>query len=785
MKKRILFLALVLLFALNLIPAMALAAPEEAAVFYVVPGGTGDGSSWGSAMGDVQAAIDTAAGNAPAAVYVKEGTYVPAGKPNISNSSNARDVHFSLRNGVTVIGGFGGTETDGVPAGGDTVFSGDLRGDDVLGAGNNWTKRDDNAYHVFYQSAAAALDASAVLRNVTITAGSGAGEELNSSGGGMYNVGSSPTMIGVNFKSNEALIYGGALYGSESSPTLIDCTFTDNTVLSFGGAIYGNNSSSPTLLGCTFTGNEGHHGGAVANRTDSNATLINCFFTGNTGVFGGGLYNNNSSATVVNCTFASNAATDGGGIYNRGSGSSAIINTIISRNAGGDFGGVNNSAYTSTVVGTELIIGAENTVGMAVTPSLFINSDGTLSASSSAIDAGDSKAAGNVWVTAAANGAAPWEALKSAGYVTGDYDAGQITDVNGSARVYGASIDLGAVEAQTAAISAAAPTVLFVAGGGTGDGSTWNNAMGNLQAAIDLMAEYGIGEVRVKEGTYVPVSAPNINNSTDGREVHFALRNNVTVIGGFAGNETDSSPHGGDTILSGDIRGNDSGSSNREDNAYHVFYHPTAGLTASAVLKNVTVTGGNASGAEGHTWGGGMYNVGSSPVITDCVFIGNNAEVYGGAVYNNNKSNPQFGSCSFTRNTGGIFGGAVYNNVECAPVMSNCVFTGNQAHQGGALANRDGSNATITTCTFTGNTAGYGGAVYNNASAPGITGCTITGNIAVYGGGIYNGAKSAPILTGGSISKNTASYGGGIYNNGSTPQVSETKITDNTGGDAA
>ncbi|MDL2228635.1 right-handed parallel beta-helix repeat-containing protein [Treponema sp. OttesenSCG-928-L16] len=319
-------------------------------------------------------------------------------------------------------------------------------------------------------------------------------------------------------------------------------------------------------------------------------------------------------------------------------------------------------------------------------------------------------------------------------------------------------------------------------GGGTCDGSSWANAFGDVQEAIKVasLAAKNLKKptyVLIKAGTYIPLSAPNIIDGTDLYN-HFSLQNNVCVIGGFAGTESGLEPDtasGGITILSGDLNGDDSEATEsdkkKSDNTYHVFYHPEeAKLNNSAVLKNVTISGGYARSSMPHTYGGGMYNQGCSPTIVSCTFSGNATDYHGGGIFNTNSSNPIIDSCIFFRNTAVYNGGGIHNG-RSNPRIYSCAFIENKATgtsgNGGGIVNGY-SSPIIDSCTFSGNTAYLnGGGIYNiNGSSPIITSCTLSGNTAASGGGIFNYYESSdrPVVCGsilfGNIAASNAEYYG-------------------------
>lgn len=324
---------------------------------------------------------------------------------------------------------------------------------------------------------------------------------------------------------------------------------------------------------------------------------------------------------------------------------------------------------------------------------------------------------------------------------------------------------------------------LFVTPGGTGLGGSWESAQGDLQEAIELAEDLSIPEVWVMEGTYKPTSPPNLPGA-DPPFYHFSLRNGVTVIGGFAGTEISSDPTGRETVLSGNILGM---YVNGGDATYHVFYHPSGtGLNDTAVLKNVTITEGhadmnisNSSTYSDHTLGGGMFNVGSSPLLIDCSITENEASKSGGAMYNS-ASSPTLINCYIADNETTISaadeGGAGVHNVStAAPTFINTIFLNNQAFaNGGGVYNKLGSVAVFHNCTFHGNAAGsgsYGMAVYNSQSNPEFYNTIIWNNAGVHTSPVYN-VSSAPNYTSCLVSSTQTVAASDVFA-GSDPAVAE------------
>ncbi|MCK5175563.1 MAG: hypothetical protein KAR47_19365, partial [Planctomycetes bacterium] len=128
--------------------------------------------------------------------------------------------------------------------------------------------------------------------------------------------------------------------------------------------------------------------------------------------------------------------------------------------------------------------------------------------------------------------------------------------------------------------TAASANIIYVKQDATGNGTTWTNAYGNLQNALDTAISND--EIWVAAGTY----KPDPNGLADPREATFQMINGVGIYGGFpagGGNWEDRDPNTYETILSGDLLGNDNPATTvedllddpcRADNCYHVFYHP-------------------------------------------------------------------------------------------------------------------------------------------------------------------------------------------------------------------
>ncbi|MDZ7832936.1 MAG: choice-of-anchor Q domain-containing protein [Desulfobacterales bacterium] len=337
---------------------------------------------------------------------------------------------------------------------------------------------------------------------------------------------------------------------------------------------------------------------------------------------------------------------------------------------------------------------------------------------------------------------------------------------------------------------------------GANDGTSWANAYICLQDALDKAnADDNAGidyEIWVAEGVYYPDEDSKSTfkeHTNDSPGEYFRLGgyaaedpedlefDNVKLYGGFAGGETAIDQRDWEenlTVLSGDIEQNDTTKAhgvvtNPADitgsNAFHVMYlnGGTNGIiTDNTVIDGFIVTAGQAEGSDDNRKGGAIYcntdhtpyqgtEEECSPVVKNVIFIGNRAETWGGAVYNNGTSgpsDPELINVTFSSNRAGARGGAMFNDGGnmgySSPVLTNVVFVDNLSESsGGAIYNyavdAGTTNPVLTNVVFSGNAAWkWGGAVASNGEdggdcKPELTNSILWGNTAEDGGDqIYN-----------------------------------------------
>jgi hypothetical protein len=203
-----------------------------------------------------------------------------------------------------------------------------------------------------------------------------------------------------------------------------------------------------------------------------------------------------------------------------------------------------------------------------------------------------------------------------------------------------------------------------------GNGTSWATAYNNLKTALTAAnSNQSIKKIWVAEGTYFPGTT------------RFALKNNLALYGGFAGNETQLSQRNialNETILTG-------------QGTNPIINGGTTNETA--VVDGFTIR-------DGFT-----------------------AQDSGGAVLNGSST---FRNCRFINNFSANSGGAWYGETG-TPRFIACEFTGNECGAGGAALETVVGSFVVVGCRFSGNTAAFA-VIYSNAGSVTVVDSLIAGN---------------------------------------------------------
>ena len=275
----------------------------------------------------------------------------------------------------------------------------------------------------------------------TLTGNEATGTSSHAGGGGLFNSGGTASITASTLSGNSASNRGGGIYVSSGALTILDSTLSGNSaglatpLVGAGGGLY-ENGGTVTVTDSTIAGNSAEWVGAGIDENAGTLTAVNCTIAYNTepsqsSGFGGGMNITNGTATLDNTIIALN--TDGTGpgakvdnIFLNGGGmvSSASANNLLATggNSGVTGGGSNDNQVGVAAPGLDT--GLANNGGPTQTIALLSNSP--------AVNAGNSL-----------------------------LDGGQTTDQRGAGfpRVFGANVDIGAFELQTATTSNPAPTL--------------------------------------------------------------------------------------------------------------------------------------------------------------------------------------------------------------------------------------------------------------------------------------------------------------------------------------
>lgn len=720
----------------------------------------GDGSSWIQAITLEKALSQAKAGDE---IWVK-------GYEDITGHIyKAPKGGFVLPSGVAMYGGFAGDETikNDLPTGRhkyqmkyQTALVGDIDTNDkasqqlIIYPEN--TTRTDNATHVLTLQMGVTQDNTndgnkpTIVSGFLIAAGNASGENTsaNGRGGGIYVINNSND---VNAQSRFFRIS--------------QCNFANNYGMR-GGAIYVDNSCTNQLSAisyCSIFNNVAGKRGSSENEgggmwIDGTATVYNCNINNNTN---GGI-RLSSTSKIVNCSVIANTVsaadltTDGASNSNGGG---AVYNTVLWHSTALSKQDSRPAFYSCAFPEVEVTDSKVNTdangnvrisnENHGIEPAPWFKQ----SAVTQGYDFSFSSNLKQLYSTAFTF--EETSALLNKGkleyYKNLVVDANletASTDIMGRTRYQTSTIDIGAYE--YARIKAG--RIRYVKQGGTGDGTSWKEAMGDIQKAINDLAEKATtpgekGEVWVAAGTYVVKDRITDDTSSP---VSLLMKNGISVYGAFKGTEKrrserieeskDLKPWGWkqESIIRGaEFKGSDDANWSNNDEAwniqnsgsYHVvWFAPLPGgnaFTDEVYLEGFTIEGGKFHDTNKAEYapgcGAGVYINDPSARMRYCTvrFCNpgmkktTNTQPRGGGIYCKNGQTEG----NLVYNCSAYQGGGIY--IDEAGFITRSMVTNCSAYQGaGVYLNGDASNPEkayyqiLATSVISNNTSTRNGAVY-------------------------------------------------------------------------
>ncbi|MFI3212965.1 MAG: right-handed parallel beta-helix repeat-containing protein [Eubacteriales bacterium] len=361
--------------------------------------GNNDGTSWENAYLTLTDALEEA--TAGCAIWVAEGTYYPT-------DDGDQSISFTMKDDVSVYGGFNGTETSLDERDWETyvtVLSGDIgvTGDSsdnstkvviaannlidgftiTAGQGNTGVGSDEDM--AGGEMPPEGMEGDEMSENITdsdmdneeipsestnsgITGGGMNGEEMPEEGTGEYGqaVGHLTTDI-VTAGDATTSMHGNGIIIWNVAPTIKNCIITDNNG-GKGAAVYilglPESGELPTFINTVFSNNNGYgRGGAISMDMDTKAYFIDCIFDSNDceAGKGGAIYNDiMASPLLENCLFINNTAESGAAMANDGNSNTIYSHCTFYNNTATEEGAAlyqGSGAYNDPVVINSIIYG--------------------------------------------------------------------------------------------------------------------------------------------------------------------------------------------------------------------------------------------------------------------------------------------------------------------------------------------------------------------------------------------------------------------------------------------
>ena len=648
---------------------------------YVKQGGTGNGLSWDNASGDLQRMIDELADNNPqnlaGEVWVAAGEYEPQAQ---IISGTTYSASFRMRDGISVYGGFAGTETTkqerdkgAMPWNytNETVLRGAAYTDNLEWKNSRWTLTSDSRHVVWFAPLPSenknGFDRTTILDGVTIKGGYAQGglgmdEFQTDKGAGIYASLNAYTQNCI-VKENLATGNGGAVYlgGGRLTNSLV---FNNNSDAN-GGGVYVENAG--IILACMITNNAAGNGAGVylnhsgvwtdghnhpeymilstsviSNNTSRNNGAVYC---NKGGVLLQNTITNNDCPTATDNTDANASQT--GGVYIDTY--ALIINTVIWNNT---IQGLNipmyarNSTAQTVRFMNSALSGVNNAIWNNTLQSEIINlaesndiaAEGTLSPDFDpvglpAVPGVDGSLHDITYMWKPVSGSN----LRARGLTLGTFPGEVLLapeiDIAGS--LFAQKPSLGAYSIPQANIHPeeddGSTLKIYVNADCTvhdHDGSSWDKAYRSLNEAIEYLAGLDDAavngktlEIHVQEGNLWPRYAfTNLNPQTATVNIPAAQSGQtIYIYGGYAASTHERTPLSTRSVINGNHEANDITAG-----LYHCI---TVEAGAKAVIDGFHITNGYAAGEASLLYGAGMLvGDGAEVTLNNCIFENNTAQ---------------------------------------------------------------------------------------------------------------------------------------------------------------
>lgn len=709
---------------------------------YVKEGATGSGLSWDDASGDLQRMIDELADNNPqnlaGEVWVAKGEYEPQSQ---IISATTYSASFRMRDGISVYGGFAGTETTkqerakgSMPWNytNETILRGSAYTDNISWQTNRWTLTSDSRHVVWFAPLASenktGFDRTTILDGVTIKGGyaqGGLGENefQTDKGAGIY-IALNAYAQNCIIKENHAKGNGGAAYinGGRLTNSLV---FNNNSDAN-GGGVYIENAG--IILACMITNNSANNGGGV--------------YLNHSGAWSDGL--NHPEYLILSTSVVSNNTSRNNGAVYCNKGGVLLQNTITNNNCptATDNTDANASQTGGLYIDTyALVINSvlwNNTIQRMNIPMYARNASAqTVRFMNSALS-GTNNAIWNNTLQSGIINLSESNDLMAEGTLTPDFDPTGMpneTGVDGSLQnvtymwkpVSGSNLRargmtlgtlpgevllapeidieglLFAQKPSTGAYSIEQPHItpendgsslkIYVNADCTvhnHNGSSWDEAYRSLNEAIAYLAGLDattVGnkklEIHVQEGDLWPRYAfTNLDPRTATLSIPATQSGQpIYIYGGYAADTHERTPLTTRSVINGNNDGN-----NLNEGIYHCI---TVEAGAKAIIDGFHIINGYAAGEASMLYGAGMLvGDGAEVTVNNCIFENNTAQE--GAAIDARNAKLTMNNCVVNNNT---------NTDETQPLINSNALTMNHVtvvnNLGAAPANM-GSNSFAT-----------------------------------------------------------------------------------------